>query len=114
MAASHAPGKIEFVSPTRRLTGAGAVTMPRAGRRVWAKEDCMPPHCDSLDGPVVKAAQQALASRDVKLVLPYVPAAGEAEVIEAFNKVLPLRTNGAPMREVADRYFYETVVRVHR
>lgn len=72
----------------------------------------MPPHCDSLDGPVVKAAIQALEMEDVDLVLPFVPVEGEAEVIEAFRKVLPLRKNGA--RDVADRYFFETVVRVHR
>ncbi len=72
----------------------------------------MPPHCDSMDGPVVKAAIQALEKEDVNLILPFVPADGEGEVIEVFRKVLPLRKNGA--RDVADRYFFETVVRVHR
>ena len=72
----------------------------------------MPPHCDSLDGPVVGAARMALEKEDVNLVLPYVPAEGEGEVTEAFRKVLPLRKDGA--REVADRYFFETVVRIHR
>lgn len=72
----------------------------------------MPPHCDSLDGLVVKAAIHALDAEDVDLILPYVPAEGEADVIEAFRKVVPLRKNGA--REVADRYFFETVVRIHR
>jgi hypothetical protein len=65
-----------------------------------------------MDGPVVKAAIQALENEDVSLILPFVPAEGESEVIEAFHKVLPLRKNGA--RDVADRYFFETVVRVHR
>jgi hypothetical protein len=65
-----------------------------------------------MDGPVVKAAIQALEEEDVDLILPFVPADGEGEVIEAFRKVLPLRKNGA--RDVADRYFFETVVRVHR
>ena len=72
----------------------------------------MPPHCDTLDGPVVKAARLALETRDVNLILPYVPKEGEAEVIRAFDKVLPLRNNGA--RELADLYFFETVVRIHR
>ncbi len=72
----------------------------------------MPPHCDSMDGPVVKAAMRALEAEDVNLILPFVPEAGEAEVIDAFRKVLPLRKDGA--REVADRYFFETVVRIHR
>ena len=38
----------------------------------------MPPHCDSLDGPVVSAARQALDEGDVDIVLPFVPADGEA------------------------------------
>jgi hypothetical protein len=74
----------------------------------------MPPHCDSLDGPVVRAARRALETTDVALVLPYVPKAGEREIIDAFEKVLATRKTGAVNREVADRYFFETVVRIHR
>lgn len=71
----------------------------------------MPPHCDSLDGPVVTAAREALTRGDVDLVLPYVHSEGEAEVRAAFDLALPARET-AP--DVADRYFFETVVRVHR
>jgi uncharacterized protein DUF6448 len=74
----------------------------------------MPPHCDSLDGPVVRAAQGALETADVALVLPYVPKSGEREIIDAFDKVLATRKTGAVGQEVADRYFFETVVRIHR
>lgn len=74
----------------------------------------MPPHCDSIDGPVVAAARRALDLKDVALVLPYVHAPGENEVKRAFAKVLPLHRDGNGAREVADLYFFETVVRVHR
>lgn len=74
----------------------------------------MPPHCDSLDGPVVTAARQALDADDVDLVLPFVPEAGEAEVRAMFASVQPARGLGEAAREVADRLFFETVVRVHR
>jgi hypothetical protein len=75
----------------------------------------MPPHCDSLDGPVVTAARHALAAGDVDLVLPYVAADGEAEIREAFARVLPLlRAGGGEAAAVAQRWFFETVVRVHR
>lgn len=74
----------------------------------------MPPHCDSLDGPVVRAARRALETGNVTLVLPYVPRAGEREIIDAFDKVVATRKTGAAGREVADRYFFETVVRIHR
>lgn len=74
----------------------------------------MPPHCDSLDGPVVTAARRALDAGDVDLVLPFVHADGEEEVRAAFDRVLPVRGLGPDARDVADRLFFETVVRVHR
>jgi hypothetical protein len=74
----------------------------------------MPPHCDSLDGPVVAAARQALDAADVDLVLPFVPENGEEEVRRVFAAVLPIRMLSEASREVADRLFFETVVRVHR
>ena len=75
----------------------------------------MPPHCDSLDGPVVKAAIRALEAGNVDFVLPFVHKPGEDEVRQAFEQVIQVRrSDGALARDVADRYFFETVVRVHR
>jgi hypothetical protein len=74
----------------------------------------MPPHCDTVDGPVVSAARQALEAKDVNLILPYVHETGTAEVKSAFEKVLRARQANLEAREVADLYFFETVVRVHR
>ncbi|HEX6585676.1 MAG TPA: DUF6448 family protein [Solirubrobacterales bacterium] len=74
----------------------------------------MPPHCDTMDGPVVKAAARALEAREATMVLPYVPKEGEDEVRDAFAKTIELRDEGEPARELADRYFFETVVRIHR
>jgi len=74
----------------------------------------MPPHCDSMDGPVVLAAKRALTGRDPKLILPYVKAAGEAEVLAAFQWTLAAHDGNAAANEVADLYSYETAVRVHR
>jgi hypothetical protein len=74
----------------------------------------MPPHCDSLDGPVVIAARQALEAADVDLVLPFVPAEAEAEVRAAYDRVTPLRDSGPQVRETAELWFFETVVRLHR
>lgn len=74
----------------------------------------MPPHCDSLDGPVVTVARDALASGDVDVILPYVPADGELEVRAAFDLAQKARALGGEAREVADRWFFETAVRVHR
>jgi Family of unknown function (DUF6448) len=74
----------------------------------------MPPHCDAIDGPVVRAALKALEAEDVSIILPYVQRQDEAEVTRAFQRVVPLRKNGALAREVAELHFFETVVRVHR
>lgn len=74
----------------------------------------MPPHCDSMDGPVVLAAQQALDARDATLVLPFVKAEGESEVIDAFERTIAARDGNDAANALADLYFLETVVRVHR
>lgn len=74
----------------------------------------MPPHCDSLDGPVVTAARKALVAGDVDLVLPFVPAEAESEVFDAFVLATKARTIGGEAEMVAERWFFETVVRLHR
>ena len=74
----------------------------------------MPPHCDSMDGPVVTAARDALEKEDVNLVLPYVKEDASASVKSAFEKALKARKLAPAAREVVDLYFYETVVRLHR
>jgi hypothetical protein len=78
------------------------------------EERVMPPHCDSMDGPVVTAARRALDENDLAIALPYVPAQAEAEVRAAFEQVLPIRGIGGSIGELADRWFFETVVRLHR
>lgn len=71
-------------------------------------------HCDTMDGPVVKAAQKALAERNVDLILPWVHKPAEAEIKQAFERTLKVRELGEKARELADQYFFETLVRVHR
>jgi hypothetical protein len=71
-------------------------------------------HCDGLDGPVVKAARKALETRTIADVLIWVQPADEPEIRAAFEEALAVRALGAQAKELADRYFFETVVRVHR
>jgi hypothetical protein len=71
-------------------------------------------HCDTLDGPVVKDARAALEAADVTPVLKWVDAAQETEVREAFRHALAVRALGPDARALADRFFFETLVRVHR
>lgn len=71
-------------------------------------------HCDTMDGPVVKAAQKALEERNVNLVLLWVHKPDEAEIKQAFDRALTVRELGEKAKELADQYFFETLVRVHR
>jgi len=71
-------------------------------------------HCDTLDGPVVAAARNALDTGNANLVLVWVQKKDEAEVRDAFHKTLNVRKAGGEARDLADRYFFETLVRVHR
>jgi hypothetical protein len=71
-------------------------------------------HCDALDGPIVTAAREALRSNDVDLVLIWVEKKDETEVRKAFARTMAVRKLGADAMELADRWFFETVVRIHR
>ncbi len=71
-------------------------------------------HCDTMDGPVVKAGQRALAKRNVNLVLLWVQKKDEAEIKQRFLQTLAVRGLNRTARELADNYFFETIVRLHR
>lgn len=71
-------------------------------------------HCDALDGPVAKAAEAALAAGKPDAALAWVTRGGEAEVREAFVRAVAVRRLGPEARALADRWFLETLVRVHR
>lgn len=72
------------------------------------------PHCDTLNGPVVLAAKKALETKNINYVLIWIPAALEEEAQRAFEKVLVAREKGETAKEVADYWFCETAVRLHR
>jgi hypothetical protein len=71
-------------------------------------------HCDTMDGPVVTAARRALDNGNLNPVLPWVQEQDVPEVRSAFERTLKVRGLGPEAREIADRWFFETVVRVHR
>jgi hypothetical protein len=71
-------------------------------------------HCDTLDGPVVTAARQSLSSGDLVPLLRWVAPAAEEEVRAAFARTRAVRALSAEAAELADRWFFETVVRLHR
>lgn len=71
-------------------------------------------HCDSMEGPVVKAAKKALETGNINYVLIWVRTEDEPEIKVMFDKVNNVRTLSPEAKELADMYFFETVVRLHR
>jgi len=92
---------------TRWFSIAGMLMLIVSPLIAWA-------HCDAVDGPVASAAEKALEGKNVNLVLPYVKAEAEAELTAAFDQAVAVRDKGPEAKTLADRYFMETAVRLHR
>ncbi len=71
-------------------------------------------HCDTTSGPVIPEARAALEKGDVTLILKWVKKDNEAEIKAAFKKAVAVRAKGPEAKELADQYFLETLVRLHR
>jgi len=71
-------------------------------------------HCDTTSGPVIPEARAALEKGDVTPILKWVKKDDEAEIKAAFEKAVAVRAKGPEAKELADQYFLETLVRVHR
>jgi hypothetical protein len=71
-------------------------------------------HCDTLDGPVVADARTALRTGSVTPALKWIPKAEEGALRDAFARTAAARKQGAAAEALADRWFFETLVRVHR
>ena len=88
------------------------ITLAIAGAWGWASTAAA--HCDTLDGPVVAAAQRALSTGQVEHALIWVQKADERALRDAFTKARSERTAGGAAAERADHAFYATLVRAHR
>jgi hypothetical protein len=71
-------------------------------------------HCDTLDGPVVNEARMALAAGNVTPLLKWVTSDEEDNIRAAFEHTLAVRKLSDEARAIADMYFFETLVRIHR
>jgi uncharacterized protein DUF6448 len=92
-----------------RMIAAGSVLVLAIAAPPWSLA-----HCDTLDGPVVMDARIALQARQVDPVLKWVKPEAEAEVRAAFTQASAVRVLGPEAEALADRFFFETVVRLHR
>jgi hypothetical protein len=71
-------------------------------------------HCDSLEGPVIQDARLALERGDPTAVLKWVSSEYEDEIRDMFSQTVAVRTSSNDAKVLADRYFFETLVRIHR
>jgi len=71
-------------------------------------------HCDTLDGPVVAAARKALDTGNVNLVLVWVQEKDDAQIRRHFDETRAVRKLNAQAKDLAEMYFFETLVRIHR
>ncbi len=89
------------------LMAVSALFAVLSGGRIFA-------HCDTLDGPVVQDARIALEKKDVTAILKWISKEHESEIRQAFARTLAVRATGKEAQELADLYFFETLVRLHR
>jgi hypothetical protein len=71
-------------------------------------------HCDTMTGPVITAARNALESRNVNLVLIWVQPEDEALIRDEFGRALAAHLTGGEAQEVAEHHFFELLVQTHR
>lgn len=70
--------------------------------------------CDSMDGPVAVDAIRALDNKNVNVALKWVSPEYEKEARLAFGWAMSARMEGAQSKELANLYFIENLIRLHR
>ena len=96
-----------FRSSSRAVACVSTLLLVSLAGPVWA-------HCDSMDGPVVADAQRALSQKSIDPVLKWVDEEDADAVRQAFEMTLEVRDESEATKTIADRYFFETLVRLHR
>jgi hypothetical protein len=71
-------------------------------------------HCDTEDGPAVTDGRRTLETGNVNIALKWVHQDQEEEVRDAFTRAIAVRDLSPEVRDVADRYFLDVLIRVHR
>jgi hypothetical protein len=71
-------------------------------------------HCDTADGPAVVDGRRALASGNANIALKWVHADAEAELRPIFERALRVYQGGGEAAELAEQWFLENLVRIHR
>lgn len=71
-------------------------------------------HCDTMDGPTAIDGMKALETGNINYAYKWIMPAYENELLEVFELSRKVRVLGSDAQELADRYFLENLVRIHR
>ena len=71
-------------------------------------------HCDTADGPAVADGRHALSTGKVNIALKWVQPEGEAELRGIFERAAKVRAVGGDAAALAEQWFLENLVRIHR
>ncbi|MFP3983756.1 MAG: DUF6448 family protein [Desulfurivibrionaceae bacterium] len=71
-------------------------------------------HCDAENGPVAVDARKSLANDNFKTVAIWVGEKQHEELRSAFDQAVPVYQMDDKAKELAEQYFMETAVRLHR
>lgn len=71
-------------------------------------------HCDTMDGPTAADGKKALESNNINYALKWILPEYEDELRAIFEKSIKVRTLSPEAKELADTYFLENLVRIHR
>lgn len=85
-----------------------------AGTIIWITPVRAFAHCDTMDGPTAKDGQKALESGNINYALKWIQEEFEGELKEVFELSRRVRGLNEDAKELADRYFIENLIRIHR
>lgn len=71
-------------------------------------------HCDTMDGPTVLDGQKAMKENNINYALKWVEPSSEKEIKEAFNLSMKVKDLSPESKQIAEKYFYGELVRIHR
>ena len=71
-------------------------------------------HCDTMDGPLITEAKEVFAKGDITPLMKWIKKEDEKELREVFLLAQKASKQGKEAKELAEMYFLENLVRIHR
>ena len=98
---------------SKRKTGIGLVSLFILSLLIFPANVTLA-HCDTMDGPLIADANKAMEQNNVNYALKWVSAANESEIREVFNLAMKVKGLSPEAKELSEKYFFDTLVRIHR